>query len=114
MSKVPVYGLALVAGLLLAASSGFLTRTAISSGNTKTVTVNIESGAQGPPGPVGPVGAPGVRGATGARGPAGPAGPQGASGPPGPAGLACPAGFQEGVLVINTPTGHVTIWTCLE
>ena len=79
--------------LILAAGAGVLTSAALSQGQpqpTRTVTIDLEDGAQGPPGPAGP---------PGPRGPAG--------------GLACPDGFDPGVLVINAPGGQVRIFTCL-
>ena len=80
-------------GSVLAAASGFGASTALSqepSEPTRTVTVNIGTGEQGP---------------------AGPAGPAGPSGPPG--GQTCPAGFSNGVLVLNAPGGQVSLATCL-
>lgn len=90
----------MIASLALAAATGVIVSAAVASGTsssapTKTVTVNIANGSQGPPGP------PGAKGD---------------QGPPGPAGggaTDCPQGFTPTVLVINHPTGHVTILTCL-
>jgi hypothetical protein len=69
---------------------------------TKTVTVDVGTGEQGPPGPIGP---------PGPRGPAGPKGEKGDAGPPGT--TACPEGSTFGKLVINAPKGHVSIFTCI-
>jgi hypothetical protein len=57
---------------------------------TKTVTVDVGTGEQGPPGPAGP---------------AGPRGPAGA--------VECPKGSEFGKLVINAPGGQVSIYTCI-
>jgi hypothetical protein len=61
---------------------------------TRTVTVNVGAGTQGPPGP------------------AGPAGPRGPKGPPGD--FSCADGYEPGVLVIDHPGGHVKVYTCLD
>lgn len=99
---IPSRATALMMGsLVMAAVTGVIVSAAVaaSSGGsapTKTVTVDIQNGAQGP---------------------AGPAGPKGDQGPPGPSGggaTDCPSGFSSTVLVINHPTGHVTILTCLK
>src|SRR5215813_10553910 len=90
----------MLGSLALAGATGVIVSTAVASGSsssppTKTVTVDIQNGAQGP---------------------AGPAGPKGDQGPPGPSGggaTDCPEGFTATILVINHPTGHVTILTCL-
>lgn len=103
-------------GSLMAAGSGFLAATALSqeqSGPTRTVTVNVGTGEQGPPGEAGPPGPAGPRGEAGPRGLQGETGPQG---PPGPSGGPCtgaPAGYEPGILVINTPGGQVRTFTCL-
>jgi Collagen triple helix repeat (20 copies) len=130
----------------MAAGSGFLAATALSQeplGPTRTVTIDVGTGAQGLPGPPGetgprgpagpqgeqgPQGETGPQGATGSRGPEGPRGergPQGEqgsqgergpAGPQGPAGSPCagaPAGYEPGILVINAPGGQVSIFTCL-
>ena len=85
-----------VLALVLAGGAGYLAAAAIGQGAgepTRTVTVDVGTGAQGPPGP------------QGERGPAG---------PPGPAGqFDCGAGYEVGVLVINAPGGQVRIKTCL-
>ena len=91
----------MIASLALAAATGVIVSAAVASGTSssappKTVTVNIQNGAAGPPGP---------------------AGAKGDQGPPGPSGggaTDCPQGFSPTVLVINHPTGHVTILTCLQ
>jgi hypothetical protein len=84
--------------LILAGGAGFLTAAAIGANNPgppqKTVTVNVTNGQPGPPGPAGPKGDPG------------PAGPSGA--------VACPDGFVPGLVVINHPGGHVTIYGCIQ
>lgn len=85
--------------LILAASAGFLTSTALSGPTqepTRTVTINVATGPTGPRGEPGPPGSPGPKGDTG------------------PAGLQCPTGFSEGDLVINHPGGQVTVFTCLK
>ena len=104
MRNAILIGLASVA---LAGVAGGLTAAAIggsSSAPGRTETITLKNGEPGPPGP------PGPQGPKGATGPAGPQGPQG---PPGGV-LGCPAGFTPGTLVINTPDGHVTTYTCLE
>lgn len=108
-------------GLTLAGSCGYLTATAFgqeSGGPERTVTIDVGTGEQGPvgpPGPAGEVGAQGEQGPAGERGAQGEQGPVGPAGPPGPAGgMTCKAGFEPGTLVINTPGGQTTIWTCLE
>lgn len=95
-------GLLTTAAVTLAAASGYLASVAISAPGSaaaagRTVTITVTGGGPGP---------------TGAEGPAGPQGPTGARGPAGS--FTCPAGFEEGELVINHPGGHVAIWTCLE
>jgi len=112
MGKIPV--LWLIGSLLLAGASGFLTSQALSAGTqtpTKTVTINV---ATGPQGPQGEPGVQGPKGETGPKGDVGPIGPIGPVGPQGPAGLACPTGYSEGDLVINHPGGQTTIFTCLK
>jgi hypothetical protein len=109
----------LAAGLALTGGSGFLASQALTAGTaeqTRTVTVNVGKGTEGPPGPPGPAGE---------RGPAGPAGadstvpgPRGSAGPPGPPGTGgpcagAPDGYQAGVLVLNAPGGQVRLWVCL-
>src|SRR5262245_56828440 len=87
----------LVAGLVLAGSSGFFAATALGVGSqapTRTVTVHVGTGEQGPPGPPGPPGPQGPKGEPGAQ--------------------SCPVGFSHGVLVLNAPGGQVTIATCLK
>lgn len=116
----------LLVGLTLTASAGFLAATALTASEQqaqRTVTIDVATGPAGPTGPPGPAGAPGPKGDpgdTGAAGPAGPegepgpVGPQGPQGPPGGSGVSCPAGFEEGELVINHPQGQVVIFTCIE
>jgi hypothetical protein len=57
------------------------------SGPTKTVTIDLKNGEQGPPGPPGPQGPPGS--------------------------FTCPQGFVEGTLIINHPGGQAKIFTCI-
>jgi hypothetical protein len=117
-------GVALGASLVLAGSSGFLTAQALGQdGEPRTVTINAgEQGPPGPPGPEGPEGppgpaSPGTQGPPGPVGPAGPAGPAGPVGPPGTGGggpcAGAPPGYSAGILVINTPGGQTSLWTCL-
>jgi hypothetical protein len=90
----------MIAGLALAGATGVIVSAAVAGSSSasppsKTITVNVQNGTQGPPGP---------------------AGPKGDQGPPGPSGggaTDCPQGYDPTVLVINHPTGHVTILTCL-
>jgi hypothetical protein len=86
--------LAVIGGLTLAGAGGLGTAAVIaqtgSQTPTKTVTVDVGTGKQGPPGPPGP------------RGPAGPAGT-----------TTCPTGSTFGKLVINAPGGQVSIFTCI-
>lgn len=92
----------LVAAVALAGGSGYLASTAFSSSaqSTRTVTINIGTGEQGPPGE---------------RGAAGPQGETGPPGPPGPAGATtCPTGFSPADVIFNAPGGHQTIFTCLQ
>jgi hypothetical protein len=92
--------LLLASALVLTAGSGFLAATALSQSGgepTKTVTVDV---ATGPQGPAGPKGEPG---------------PQGVAGPAGPPGeFSCIAGYSPGILVLNAPGGQVKLYTCLE
>jgi collagen triple helix repeat protein len=87
---------------------------------SKTVTVDVGTGEQGPAGPKGDTGAKGPAGPPGAKGDAGPQGPPGVAGERGPAGPAgppgattCPTGSTFGKLVINAPGGHTDIYTCI-
>lgn len=107
----------------MAAGSGFLAATALSQeppGPTRTVTVDVGTGEQGPPGPPGPAGETGARGPAGPQGERGAQGPIGPIGPQGPAGTGggpctgAPPGYEPGILVINAPGGQVRIFTCLE
>jgi len=78
----------LLGSLLLASASGFLVATAVGSSAqqaTRTETITLRNGATGPRGPTGPAGA-----------------------------VSCPAGFEEGELVVNHPGGQVTLFTCLK
>lgn len=94
----------------MAGASGYLTSIALSQNNAaapvRTVTISVHNGATGPQGPAGP------KGENGPTGPAGPTGPQGPSGSGGVCSGAPPE-YSPGVLVINSPGGQVTIWTCL-
>jgi hypothetical protein len=117
-------GVVAVGAVALAGASGYLTSTALSSGQAapgRTVTINVGSGQPGPAGPAGPKGDTGPAGPAGAQGPKGDQGakgdigPAGPPGPPGPGGgFTCPNGFTPGTLVINAPGGHATIYTCLK
>jgi hypothetical protein len=105
---------AIASGSLLAAGSGYLTSVALSQGPnepTRTVTIDVATGPQGPPGP------PGPQGETGPQGEQGPVGERGPPGPPGPPGggpcAGAPEGYEPGLLVINHPGGQTTIYTCL-
>jgi len=107
MRKPSLAAVGIGSALILAGTSGFFVASAAGVGSSpavRTVTVNVGKGQQGPPGPPGPQGAQGERG---------PKGDAGERGPRGPAGLACPDGYEAGVLVINAPGGQVTTWTCL-
>jgi len=90
----------LAVSLILASSTGFMVAAAIGVGKqtpTKTVTINVGTGSQGP---------------IGATGPAGPPGPKGDPGTPGAE--SCPTGYTSGLLVINHPGGQTTILTCIK
>ena len=124
----------LTGSLVLAGASGFLASTALSQEPTppsKTITVEVETGPQGPPGDTGPKGEPGDVGPTGPastvpgpKGDTGEQGPQGIQGPKGdPGEFSCPTGFTAGELTIKgavsitpLPAGEpkVTIWTCIK
>ena len=83
----------LIAAIGFAAGSGFFIATALGIGSqapTKTTTVNVGTGEQGPAGPPGPAGADGKPGAEG-----------------------CPTGSSFQAIQINHATGHVVIWTCV-
>jgi len=90
MNRLP-YLLAIVA-LALAGTAGFLASGAIGQeAPTRTVTVDVGTGPQGPPGPAGPKGDPGPAGA-----------------------FTCLVGYSPGILLINHAGGHVRVYTCLE
>jgi hypothetical protein len=92
-SKTAVW---IASGSLLAGGAGYLTSEALSQGAqapTKTVTVNVGTGEQGPPGAEGPPGPPGPAGTGGAEN--------------------CPPGSTFGKLVINHPGGQTSILTCI-
>jgi hypothetical protein len=87
----------LAAALALAGGAGFLTSQALGTGSqqpTRTVTIDVGTGAQGVPGP------------------AGPPGPKGDPGTPGAE--SCPTGYSFGAVLINAPGGHVQIATCIK
>jgi hypothetical protein len=115
-------------GLVLAGTTGGLAAAALAStvqaDPPETVTIDVATGPEGPigpPGPAGPEGPAGEDGPQGEQGEVGPAGPAGPAGPPGPGGGGPCAGAAEagaanprpGFLVVNHPTGQVTIWTCI-
>jgi len=83
-----------------AAGAGFIASQTFAAGSqipTKTVTINVGTGA------------------TGATGPTGPPGPPGPKGDPGtPGAESCPTGYTSGLLVINHPGGQTTILTCIH
>ena len=92
--KLPIPQLLVAGSLALAGGAGFFAANAGGqAAPTRTVTLNVGTGEQGPPGP---------------------AGPPGPKGDPGESGVACLDGFSPGVLVINHPGGHVRVYTCLE
>lgn len=114
----------IASGSLLAASAGVLTAVQVAQGqespSSRTVTVNVGTGEQGPPGPTGETGPQGEEGPPGPIGPVGEQGPIGPPGPPGPPGSGggpcdgAPEGWAPGFLEINHGGGQVNIWTCLE
>jgi Collagen triple helix repeat (20 copies) len=111
MSRNLKMAMLITSGSLLAASAGVLTAVQVAqgqtSGPTRTVTVNVGTGEQGPAGPPGE---------TGPRGPAGPPGATGPQGIPGSDGEPCsgaPSGYTPGILVLNAPGGQVRLYTCL-
>ena len=83
--------LLLAGGVALTGTGGYLASQAFSAAPSPAVTTVTVDVATGP------------RGATG---PAGPAGQDG--------GQSCPAGFVTGHLVINSPGGQTTIYTCIK
>jgi hypothetical protein len=88
----------LAAALALAGTSGFFASKAIGIGSqqpTRTVTIDVGTGAQGQPGP------------------AGPPGPKGDPGTPGAE--SCPAGYSFAALVIiQQGKGPTQIATCIK
>jgi len=78
-----------VAALALAGVAGYFATTAFGVGQQAVVTTTVDVG-------------------TGARGPTGP------QGPVGPSGQQCPAGYEEGVVVVNHAGGQLTIFTCVK
>jgi hypothetical protein len=115
----------MVGGLTLAASSGYMASAALGIGSQtdpiRTETINVGEGEQGPQGIPGPQGPQGEKGEQGATGETGAQGPQGIPGPPGPPGTGsgggpcagAPAGYEPGILVINSPGGQTSQYTCL-
>jgi Collagen triple helix repeat (20 copies) len=120
----------LTVSLSLSLGAGFLAATAFSQESTpsRTVTVDVGTGPQGPAGPpgeTGPKGDPGLPGGQGPPGETGPKGETGATGPQGPPGeggdlcAGAPTGYTPGLLTIKGEVNHVkgsqvTIWTCIE
>ena len=102
---------AITSGSILAAGSGYAASMALSQTPqepTRTVTIDVATGPQGPPGETGP------QGETGPPGETGPQGLQGPPGPPGPPGdFSCITGYEPGILVINHPGGQTSIYTCI-
>ena len=93
--KLPIPQILIAGSLALAGGAGFFAANAGGqAAPTRTVTLNVGTGEQGPPGPPGPKG------------------DQGDPGPPGE--FVCLAGFSPGILVINHPGGHVRVYTCIE
>lgn len=87
----------LVVALAFAGSAGFLASQALGLGQqapTKTVTIDVGTGARGEPGP------------------AGPPGPKGDPGTPGAE--SCPTGSTFTAVVVNAPKGQTTLWTCVK
>lgn len=83
--------------LVFAGSTGFLAATALSTGSqvpTKTVTIDVGTGAQGLPGP------------------AGPPGPKGEPGTPGAE--SCPAGSTFSAVLVNAPKGQTILYACVK
>ena len=82
---------------LLAASAGAFAAVALSSSSqqapTQTTTITLTDGATGATGPAGPAGPPGKDGTGGAE--------------------TCPSGSSFQSVVINSPGGHVELWTCV-
>lgn len=89
----------MIGSLGLAGAAGFGASQALGLGKadappTKTTTINVGTGEQGPTGPAGPVGPPGPTGTGGAE--------------------SCPTGSTFGAVLINHPGGQVEIWTCVK
>lgn len=91
----------MASSVLLAGGAGAAAGIALGIGSaappTKTTTIEVGAGATGPAGPPGPAG------------PAGPEGPAGTGGAD-----SCPTGSQFESVVLNSPGGHVEIWTCVK
>jgi len=125
--------------LTLAAGSGFMTAAAIgigSAGPARTVTINVGTGETGPQGPPGPPGnSITLKGQVATVGDLPTTGNKPgdtfivssdgsiqtwdgtkwiATGSVATGSIGCPAGYTAGALVINSPGGHVQIWTCLK
>ncbi len=91
----------MASALALAGTAGFLATEALSAGGAgpgSTTTISVATGESGPTG---------LQGVPGERGPTGPQGPPGGA-------ETCPQGYSHGYLRINHPSGHVTIWTCIQ
>ena len=89
--------LLLVVAVALAGTSGYFVSQAVGLGTqqpTKTVTIDVGTGAKGE------------------TGPAGPPGPKGDPGTPGAE--SCPPGYTFSAVVINAPGGQHQIATCLK
>ena len=93
-----VVALGIAGTLALAAVSGFSVATALGVGTqgppSKTVTIDVGTGTQGPAGPQGPPGPPGPKGDPGAE--------------------SCPIGSTFTAVVVNAPKGQTTLWTCVK
>ena len=76
----------LAVALAAAAVSGGLVAVSLGAGQQAqiTTTINVATGPQGPTVPQGPAG-----------------------------GTTCPAGFREGVVVVNHPGGQTRLFTCV-
>jgi hypothetical protein len=137
--KLPKSAIYLTSSLALAGAAGSLATAAFSQEPTppdKTVTVNVETGPEGPPGPEGAPGPKGDTGETGPQGEQGIEGEQGIQGPPGapgepgvpgpqgePGSLSCPTGTTKGWVTIQgnvnisplpADGNRVTIYTCIK
>lgn len=140
-----LHWLTMAAALTLAAGSGLLAAKALgvgAQGPSRTVTINVATGPQGPAGPPGPQGDPGpagagleIKGTVPTRADLPSSGnKQGdtyivtadgsiqvwdgtkwvQSGSIAAGSIGCPSSFTAGELVINHPGGQTIIWTCLH